>query len=99
MGTPVARDQQISILPQLDGPVSVPVRDPIRGRVLENTRFVGQEYSQGGTYIQGASISQRREYPRESSEDDNTNRRPYREQRPPERGRFPSQSGRSPDRG
>ena len=45
MGTPVARAQQISILPQLDGPVSVPVRDPIRGRVLENTRFVGQEYS------------------------------------------------------
>ena len=26
---------------------------------------MGWEFSQGGTYIQGASISQRREYPRE----------------------------------
>ena len=49
----------------------------------DNTRLVEWEYSQGGTYIQGASITQRREYPRESSEDDNINRRPYREWRAP----------------
>ena len=89
--------QEISILPQLDGPVSIPVRGPTGGRVLEGTRFTEQGYSQGGTYIQGASISQRREYPNESSEDNNANRRPYRDQRPPERGRYPGQSGRPPE--
>ena len=41
VGTPAERAQEISILPQLDGPVSIPVRDPTRGRVSENTRFVG----------------------------------------------------------
>ena len=70
------RAQEISILSQVDGPVSVPARDSVRGRVSDNTMFVEWEYSQGGTYIQGASITQRREYPRESSEEDNTNRRP-----------------------
>ena len=93
------RAQEISILPQVDGPVLVPTRDYDRGRVSDNTRLVEQEYSQGGTYIQGASITQRREYPRESSEDDNINRRPYREWRPPERGRYPNQSGRPPNQG
>ena len=73
------RARDISILLQVDGPVSVPTRDYARGRVSDNTTFVEQEYSQGGTYIQGASITQRREYLRESSKDDNINRRPYRE--------------------
>ena len=98
VGTPDTRAQKISILPQLDGPVSLPIRDPIGRRVPEDTRFAGQEYSQGDTYIQGASILQRREYPGESSDDDNINRRPYRDWRPPERGRYLSQSGRPPDR-
>ena len=57
VGTPAKRAQEISILPQLDGPVSLLTRDPIRRRVPEDTRFAGQEYSQGGTYIQVASIS------------------------------------------
>ena len=35
------RAQEISILPQLDGPISLPTRDPIGRRVLEDTRFVG----------------------------------------------------------
>ena len=52
-----ARAQEISMIPQLDGPVSLLTRDPIRRRVLEDTRFEGQEYSQGGTYLQEASIS------------------------------------------
>ena len=86
-----------SAISQLDGHVSIPTRD--RRRLPENIRVTEQEYSQGGTYIQEASITQRREYPRESSEDNNTNRRPYREQRPPDRGRYPNQSGRPPDRG
>ena len=84
-------------MPQLDGPVSLLTRDAIGRRVQEDSRFEGQEYSQGGTYVQGASISWRREYPGESSDDDNVNRRPYRDQRPPVRGRYPSQSGRLPD--
>ena len=84
------RAQEISILPQVDVPVSVPTRDYARGRVSDNNRFMEWEYSQGGTYIQGAPITQRREYLRESSEDDNTNKRPYREWRPPERGRYPN---------
>ena len=79
VGTPAMRAQEISILPQLDGPTSIPAGGPTGGRVSEDTRFAGREYSQGGTYIQGASISERREYPEESSEDNNTNRRPYRE--------------------
>ena len=93
----VTRAQEILIMPQLDGPISLPTRDPIRRRVQEESRFEEQEYSQGGTYVQGASISQRREYPGESSDNDNVDRRPYRDRRPPERGRYPSQSGRPPD--
>ena len=95
--SPAMRAQEISIIPQLDGPVSLQTRDPIRRRVPEDSRFEGGEYSQGGTYLQGSSISQRREYPGESSDDDHVNRRPYRGWRPPERGRYPSQSGRPPD--
>ena len=41
VGTPAMRVQEISILPQLDGPVSLPMRVPTGGRVLEDTRFVG----------------------------------------------------------
>ena len=96
VGTSAMGTQEISILSQLDGPVSIPVRGPTGGRVSEGTRFAELGYSQGGTYIQGASISHRREYPDESSEDNNANRRPYRDQRPPERGRYPAQSGRPP---
>ena len=74
--SPVMKAQEISIIPQLGGPVSLLTRDPIGRRVLEDPRFEEQEYSQGGTYIQGTSISRRREYPGESSDDDNVNRRP-----------------------
>ena len=48
------------MIPQLDGPVSIPIRG--RKRLLEDIKFMEQEYSQGGTYLQGASASQR-EYP------------------------------------
>ena len=41
VGTPAMKAQQISILPQLDGPVSIPVRGPTGGRVSEDTRFMG----------------------------------------------------------
>ena len=61
--------QEISIIPQLDGPTSLPTKDPIGRRAQEDSRLAGQEYSQGGTYVQGASIPRRREYPEESSDD------------------------------
>ena len=73
------------------------MRDPIGRRVQEDSRLGGQEYSQGGTYVQEASMPRGREYPGESSNNNNVNRRPYIDQRPPERGRHPNQSGRLPD--
>ena len=39
VGTSAMGALEISILPQLDGPVSIPVRGPTGGRVLEDTRF------------------------------------------------------------
>ena len=51
------RAQEISVLLQVDGPVSAPAREHTRGRVSGNARIMEQEYSQGGTYIQGASIA------------------------------------------
>ena len=57
VGTPAMGAQEISILPQLDGPVSVLARGPTGGRVSENTRFTRQEYTKRGGYIQGASTS------------------------------------------
>ena len=95
--SPSTRAQEISIMPQLDGPASLPRKDPIGRRVQEDSSLVGQGYSQGGTYVQGASISKRREYPEESSDNDNVNKRPYRDQRPPEIGKHCNQSGRPPD--
>ena len=86
------RIQENSTILQLDGPVSIPIRD--RRRLLEDIRNE-QEYPQEGTYLQGTSVSCRREYPRDSSDDN----RSYRDGRPPERGRYPNQSGRLPDRG
>ena len=58
-------------------------------RVREGYRFEELEYSQGGTYIQGASISRRREYPGGSSDDDNFNRRPPGDWRPLKEGDIP----------
>ena len=41
VGTAAMRAQEISILPQLGGPLSIPARGPTGGRVLEDTRFAG----------------------------------------------------------
>ena len=88
--------QEILIMPQLDGLASLPMRDPMGRRIQEDFRLEEQEYSKGGTYAQGAFIPRRREYLGRSG-DDNDYRRPYRDQRPPERGRYPNQGGRPPD--
>ena len=39
--SPAMKAQEISIMPQLDGPASLPTRDPIRRRVQEDSRFEG----------------------------------------------------------
>ena len=39
VGPPTMRAQEISILPQLDGPVPIPARGSTGGRVSEDTRF------------------------------------------------------------
>ena len=77
------------MIPQLDGPVSVPSRT--RRRMSENAR-IEQEY------FQRTSASCIREYPSESSDDTHSDRRTYGDQRPHERGRYQGQNGRPPDR-
>ena len=52
------QDTGIQEIPQLDGPVSIPARG--RRRLPKDVRVAEQQYSQGGTYLQGASTSQRR---------------------------------------
>ena len=74
------------------------MRDPIGRRIQEDPRLAEQEYSQGGTYVQGASMPRKREYPGGNGNDDD-NRRPYRDRKPPERERYPNQHGRPPGRG
>ena len=57
VGTSAMGAQEISILPHVHGPISVLAGDPSRGRLSDNTWFAEWEYSQGGTYIQWASIT------------------------------------------
>ena len=98
MRSPSMRAQEILLMPQLDGLASLPMRDPIGRRIQEVPRLAEQESSQGGTYVQGASATRRREYPGGNGDDDDY-RRPHRDQRPPERGRYPNQGWRLPDQG
>ena len=95
LGSSDVRTQEISIIPQVDGPMSIHTREYTRGRISESARIMEWEYSQGGTYIQGAPITPRREYPGDSSDDN----RSHGGWRPPERGRYPNRNGRLPDRG
>ena len=83
--------QEILIVPQLDGLASLPMIDPIGRRIQEDHRLAEWEYSQGGTYIQGASMPRGREYPGGNGNGNDDYRRSYRDQRPPERGRYPNQ--------
>ena len=95
LGSLDVRAQEVSVLLQVDGPVSTPMRGNVRGRISESARIMEWEYSQDGTYLLGTSVSCRREYLGDSSNDN----RSYRGQRPPERRRYPNQNGRLPDRG
>ena len=74
---------------QLDGPVSVWSRS--RRRISENVRIKQES-------VQRTTASHRREYPGKSSDDIHNDGRSYRDQRPPERGRYQGQNGRLPDR-
>ena len=49
-------------MPQLDGPRSLPMRDPIGRRTHEVSGPAEQESSQGDTYIQRATTTRGREY-------------------------------------
>ena len=68
MRSPSIRAQDVSTIPQLDGHGSLPMRDPI-GRLMHGvSRSVEQDSSQGGTYVQRASMPRRRENPGGDSE-------------------------------
>ena len=96
MGTPSMRTQEISTIPQLDGPGSLPMKEPIGRRVQEISRSAEQEYSQGSTYVWKVSVPGRREYPGGDNDDDGSGRL-HRDWRSPERGRYPNQGGGPPD--
>ena len=61
--SPPVRAQEVSMIPQLDGPGSLPIRDHTRGRMGRFVDQVEQDPSQGGTYVWRASTIRRREYP------------------------------------
>ena len=82
------KTQEVSMIPQLDGPGSLPVRDHTRGRVVRFLGQIEQDSSQGGTYVQRAPTTRRREYPGGDSDNDGY-RGPHQDQRPPGRGRYP----------
>ena len=87
--------QEVSAIPQMDGPGSLPMRDHIERCMNGIPRLVEQNSSQGGTYVQRAPITRRREYPGGDSDNDGP-RRPHRDWRPPDRGRYSNRDGRPP---
>ena len=87
MRTPSMRAQEVSTIPQLDGPGFLPMRHPIGRQMHGVSRSVEQDSSQGGTYVQRASVPRRREYPGGDGNNDGSGR-PYRDWRSPERGRY-----------
>ena len=98
MRSPPVTDQEVSMIPQLDGPGSLPIRNYTRGRMSRFSDKIEQDPSQGGTYVWRTSAIRRREYPGEGNGNDDY-RRLHRDQRPPDRGGHPNGGGRLPDRG
>ena len=96
MRSPSMQAQEVSAIPQVDGPGSLPMRDHIERWMNGITRLVEKDSSQRGTYVQRAPVT--REYPGGSSNSDGP-RRPHRDQKPPNRGRYPNRGGRPPDQG
>ena len=57
MRSPSMQAQEISAIPQVDGPGSPPMRDHIERWMNGIPRLVEQDSSQGGTYVQRAPIT------------------------------------------
>ena len=74
--SPPARVQDVSMIPQLDGTRSLPIRDLTRGRMGRLSDQIEQDPSHGGTYVWRASVIRRREYPGEGNGNDDY-RRPH----------------------
>ena len=92
------RMQENLVIPQLDGPPTVPSRN--WGETLENIR-IGQNYPCDGTYLQRMTTSNRRDYLGDSSEDNRSFRsRGYPNQigRLLDEGRYPDRDRRPPRR-
>ena len=88
--------QEVSVIPQMDGPRSLLMRGPAGGQMDGFSRWSEWDSSQGGTYVYRAPASRRREYL--GGDSDSTGaRRPHRDWRPPSRGRYPNRGGRPPD--
>ena len=76
MRSPSMRAQEVSAIPQLDGPISLPMRNHTRERVGGFSSQVGQDSSQGGTYMWRTSPTRKREYSG-GDRDSNGYRRPH----------------------
>ena len=96
--SPSEQPQEVSAIPKLDGPRSLPMRGPVGGQMDGFSRQSGWESSQGDTYVQRAPAFRQGEYPgRESNS--NGPRRSHQNWRPPDRKRYPNRNGRFPDQG
>ena len=84
--------QEVSAIPQVDGPGSLPMKEPIGRWVHGVSRSVELDSSQGGTYMQRAFVTRRREYPGGDSDTDGP-RRPHRDWRPLKEGDIPTEVG------
>ena len=89
--------QEISIMPQFDGLASLPIRDPIGRRAQEESRLQDENnpkeaYMYKEPPYQGGNIQEKVVIMIMLAEG-------HIEIRPPERGRYPNQSGRQPDQG
>ena len=76
MRSPSLWAQEVSAIPQVDGPGSLPMSGHIERQMNEIPRLVEQDSSQGDTYVQRAPITRKREYPGGGSISDGP-RRPH----------------------
>ena len=63
--------QEFLVIPLMDGPTSIPSRDR---RVISENIGIGRNYPNEGTYLQGTSASNRRDYLDVSSDDNRSYR-------------------------
>ena len=76
MSSPPATTHEASIIPHLDGPRSLPTVNPTQERMGRLPDQMGQDPSQGGTYVWKTPVNKRREYPEEGGNGDEY-RRPH----------------------